>query len=481
MPERRGWIGPALVLTLAVTAARVAVLWFDHKQLFVDEAQYWFWGQHLAWGYFSKPPLIGWLIRAATELAGSDARFWVRLPAPLLHGVTAMLLGTIAARLGGGRAGVWTVGVYLSLPLIAVGSLLMTTDTLMFPFLTLALLAWLLAAERRRARWALLAGAALGVAFLAKYAALYYGAAAAVAALLMPAYRPGRRAALAAAGAFGLVVAPNLIWNATNGLITLQHTLDNIDWARDPGTRVGLELGELGEFVGAQFVVFGPIFLVVLVALGLRWRRQAAPVRLLLVFSLPIILLLVAQAAVSRAYANWAASAYLAGTVAVVLALWPHRRGWLAAGISFNAAVAVAVAAVVVIPPDRLPDRVRAAAMDRYLGRVELSHALIEAARSHGLDTIVSDDREVLADLFYTGRDSAIAFRAVPPEGRPPNHYALSWAFEGGGAPVLYVGRPRHPPACVGETQPLATLAPEPGYWAARPRALWIVPGDCWR
>ena len=71
---------------------RVVALWFNETALFVDEAQYWFWGQNLDLGYFSKPPLIGWVLRAVTDLARSSSPFWVRLPGPALHGITAFLL-----------------------------------------------------------------------------------------------------------------------------------------------------------------------------------------------------------------------------------------------------------------------------------------------------------------------------------------------------------------------------------------------------
>ena len=74
MPTRRppdrglalGLAGIALV-----TLWRVALLPFDSADLFVDEAQYWFWGQTLDWGYYSKPPLIAWILRASTTI-GSD-------------------------------------------------------------------------------------------------------------------------------------------------------------------------------------------------------------------------------------------------------------------------------------------------------------------------------------------------------------------------------------------------------------------------
>ncbi len=471
------WAGPALLVVLAVTAARIVVLWFDQKQLFVDEAQYWFWGQDLAFGYFSKPPAIGWLIRGVTDLAGSDAPFWVRFPAPVLHGATAMLLGMVTARLAGGVAAVWTVSAYLTLPIVAVGSMLMTTDTLMFPFITAAYLLWSGALEEDRPALGAAAGVCLGLGFLAKYAAIYFGAAACLTALLVRPMRPSGRVALWALAAFLLAISPNLIWNLSNGLITVQHTVDNIEWARDPAARLGLEWDDLGEFAVAQLMVFGPLFLPALFWATMRWRELPSGMRSLILFSVPIILLVCVQAALSRAYANWAAAAYLTGTVAVVLWLLPRSRGWLAVGVGVNAAICIALAVIVTLPP-WLPDRVREATMQRYLGRVELTEAIVETARAQGLKTVVASNRDILADLFYTGRDLGIAFRAVPVRGRPPHHYAMSWAFEGGDAPVLYVGD--NAPNCAADAEPVARYTPDTGYWSERPKAAWRVPGSCW-
>ena len=470
----RGWLAPAALIVAGVTALRLVVLAHDRKELFVDEAQYWLWGQSLAWGYFSKPPLVGWVVRASTELSGSDAAFWVRFPAPLLHGLTALLLGALAARIAGRRAALWSVALYLTMPLVTAGSLLMTTDTVMFPCLVGGLLAWLAAVERRSVALGALAGALVGVGFLAKYAAAYYLGAAALAALMVPGAWPSPRVAGAGGAAFLVMVAPNLLWNVRNGLITLQHTVDNAEWARDPAARVAFEPGELVEFAGAQFLVFGPVFLAALVWLGLTWRRRPPAIRTLVLFSLPIVLLICAQASVSRAYANWAAPAYLAGSVAVAAFLAERARGWLVAGVALNAAVAVAIA-LVVTRPDLAPEPVRAAVMDRYTGRVALSRAIMEAAREQGLGTIVAGNRDVLADLFHTGRDAGVAVRAAPHEGRPPHHYAMHYSFEGS-TPALYVGDD-DPPPCPAER--LGRLAPE-GYWEERPRTLWRIPGDCW-
>src|SRR5213082_3473029 len=55
-----------------------------------DEAHYWDWSRHLDWSYYSKGPLVAYLIRAGCELAGPWSRqvtgtdmLAVRLPAIL--------------------------------------------------------------------------------------------------------------------------------------------------------------------------------------------------------------------------------------------------------------------------------------------------------------------------------------------------------------------------------------------------------------
>ena len=75
----------ALLLILGLTAWRLAWLPASDLELYVDEAQYWLWGQEMAAGAWSKPPLVGWLIRAANEAVGSDAPWVARLPWPLVQ------------------------------------------------------------------------------------------------------------------------------------------------------------------------------------------------------------------------------------------------------------------------------------------------------------------------------------------------------------------------------------------------------------
>jgi hypothetical protein len=63
---------------------RVLVLLLDPNSLYADETQYWLWSREVDWGYFSKPPMIAWIIAATTAVFG-DADWAVRLAAPFLH------------------------------------------------------------------------------------------------------------------------------------------------------------------------------------------------------------------------------------------------------------------------------------------------------------------------------------------------------------------------------------------------------------
>ena len=58
----------------------VAAAW---TPLTFDEAYYWMWSKHLAGGYYDHPPMVAFVIRLGTMIAG-DTEFGVRLVSILL-------------------------------------------------------------------------------------------------------------------------------------------------------------------------------------------------------------------------------------------------------------------------------------------------------------------------------------------------------------------------------------------------------------
>ena len=468
----RGWIGPAAAIVALATALRLVALWFDRTDLFVDESQYWLWGRNLDLGYYSKPPLIAWVIRGVTELFGSDAAFFVRLPGAVLHGATALLLGGVAARLTDARAALWTAVTYVTLPMAALGSILISTDTVMAPFLAAALLCHLRAAKTGRAGVAMLAGVLAGFAFLAKYAAIYLLFGIGLAAVFMPAFRIPPRATLALIVAFGATILPNVLWNLGNQLTTVAHTMDNVGWVRGESWLSGLNLAGLAEFLLAQFAVVGPV---VFAALLWGYARPGAPaLRALALISAPPLLIVSVQAALDKAYANWALAAYFPGTVLAVGMLRAHAPRFLPVSLAVNGAVSVLLPILIMLAP--WPAWKGEPLLARYLGRSDLSRQIIAAAEGEGLATVVSADRDILADLFHTGRASGLGFAAPAPHGRAQNYYEQTYPLGLGSMPVLFVATAA--PDCAADP-PVARFETSGGAYAGRGLAAWRIRADC--
>ncbi|RYG00101.1 MAG: hypothetical protein EON94_10125, partial [Caulobacteraceae bacterium] len=86
-----------LLITVALTIVRLVTLFASPLELYPDEAQYWLWSRTLDWGYYSKPPMVAWLIWTTTAIGG-DAEPWVRLSSPLLHAGTTLCVYGIGRR-----------------------------------------------------------------------------------------------------------------------------------------------------------------------------------------------------------------------------------------------------------------------------------------------------------------------------------------------------------------------------------------------
>lgn len=476
--DNAAWVAHALAAVGLVTGLRLVLLAFNRTDLFVDESQYWLWGQNLAFGYFSKPPLIGLLIRVATTLAGSDAVFWVRMPGAVLHGATAMVLGALAARLYGAQAAFWVAVSYVTTPFSTVGSLLISTDTVMAPAYATALWGWFRLVETRALRFALLTGAAVGAACMAKYAGAYFLLGAGLSALVLPSMRIGWRNTALLLATFAVVIAPNVVWNLTHELATVHHTMSNIEPEDADEIQQGPSIEELYDFVGGQFAVFGPILFgaFLLASVSALRRAWGSAQSALVMFSLPVLLIICVQALLSRAYANWALATYFAGTLLVVPYLLARAPRLLPVSVAINGAFALLLPILTITAPS--PQWHGRPLLHRYLGRTELSQQIIAAAQQVGVSVVQADDRDVLADLFYTGRTSGLRFYSDPPNGPPESYYEQMFPIPADSGPTLYVLE--EAPLCGGiPVQPVIQFDTSAGAYSKERYAGYILPDGC--
>jgi 4-amino-4-deoxy-L-arabinose transferase-like glycosyltransferase len=451
-PRKISAVVLAAGLCAAIAIARLLALHANATELFFDESQYWAWSRELAFGYYSKPPLIAWIIAAASPVCG-DAEFCVRLPAVLLHAATGFTVYLLAAALYNERTGIWSALAYATLPGVAVSSAIISTDVPLLLCWAVALLAFVQLLKQPAWTSALLLGVSLGLGLNAKYAMAYFALCAGLYLVVSPEDRTVLRRphVWVALGIAAAMITPNLMWNVAHEFATLAHTADNAKW-----TQSLIHPGKALEFIAAQFGVMGPVLFGSLGAIA--WRSVGASAgrlpradRLLLAFSVPILALVIVQAFLSRAHANWAVAAYVAGTILVIAhLLQPQNLKWLRASFGINGAVAIAIplaaafAGQVTLPGVGDPFA-RMTGSRIFASRVKET---LTAARNAGepFAAVLSDERELTASLIYYGRADPAPVLAWQEGARPRDHFELTRNYAATQPqPVLLVTRQSDP------------------------------------
>jgi 4-amino-4-deoxy-L-arabinose transferase-like glycosyltransferase len=429
------------LLTVAiVTGLRLVALRLSVVDLFPDEARYWAWGQTPSFGYFSKPPLIAWVIRIVTDICG-NSEACVRTAAPLFYAGTAGLAYSVARRLYDQPTAFWTGLCILLATGVVFSARIMSTDVLLLFFWAAALLAYVNLRDAPASRWFVVLGVALGLGLLAKYAMIYFVLGAICAGLI-----DGRCGALwrnyrmwLGLGIALLIVSPNLIWNATHDFATFRHTGGNVQgggFRFDPA-------GGLG-FIASQFAVCGPIvFSVFLIAILQVSRLQLKPAdRIMMIFALPPLLLVSVAAFFTSAKANWAAPAAVSMTVLAVAVLVRYQlRFWLMLSVAFGLVVQV-----VLIAADTFADRVSVSFLPqpdvyrRTMGWKPLAAQVRRTAIRNGIRTIAAESNAVVPTLVYYLRDEKWPIRAWPTASTPMNQFDLDRPLNSAAAePILFL------------------------------------------
>jgi 4-amino-4-deoxy-L-arabinose transferase-like glycosyltransferase len=424
MPLRTAVFDRATLLFLAIliglTWLRVVGLMATPLNLHFDEAQYWAWSRTLEWGYFSKPPLIAWAIAATTNLFGNE-EWAVRLASPIAQSVASLILFAFGRSMYGAWAGFWTGLAWLTLPATWLSSGIISTDALLLPLWSLALLALWRMTQTRAWTWAIVLGLAVGVGALAKYAMLYFVLCTFFAARWSKPVRlalGGGRAWVAGLITLALL-APNLYWNIEHAFATVTHTAANARL-----TANFFNPGELLEFLLSQAGVIGPLFFVGLIWLLWRTAQRASGMSdedsFLIAFIAPPLVIISVLALLSRANANWAVAAFPAAIVWIVGSVFVGVRGrrFLAAAIAVNVAIGGVFVAAAINP--QFADQIqlsnafkRARAWDETAR--EIATRAIAQPGEPPFTAVLVDHRALYYELAYYWRDARRAGAPLPP------------------------------------------------------------------
>lgn len=349
--KEKGYLYFFLIIITMVTAFRLIYVAYGPLALAADEAHYWEWSRRLALSYYSKGPLVAYLIFISTKLGGAT-ELMVRLPAVLLSLGSLLVLYFFSLELfSSHKVSFWAAFSVLVIPIFSAGSMLMTIDA---PFVFLWLLAgWLswraVQASSGHYLWLAL-GAALGLGFLAKYTMLLF-----IPSLFMFLLVSGRQRRWLArkepylALVLALVLAgPVIFWNAAHGWVTVKHVMG----------QGGLYSGALispkyfVRFFTSQLGVISPLLFIGLIwalvkAGHLGLRRGEESFLFLFWLSFPTLALFFLLSLHSNVQANWPAAAYPLALVALaaLLALRPMEAKLVRKGFYLALGLALAMSA----------------------------------------------------------------------------------------------------------------------------------------
>jgi len=295
-------------------------------ELSQDEALYWLQSKHLDLSYYSKPPLTAYTQLIGTALWG-DNDFGVRFFSPVISALIGFICLRFCARELNARLGFVLVLISNAVPLLMVGSTLMTIDPLSVLFWTAAMLTgWQAVQADGSTRHWLWVGFWMGLGFLSKYTGLFQ----LLCWVLFFALWPPARMHLRRPGPYlallvnCVVALPVLIWNAQHDWVTVTHVGGRADF----GHLSHFTARYLLEFIGAEIGLLNPVFFAGMVWAGVAfWSARPRDPRMIYFFSMgaPLVFAYLLQALHARVLPNWIAPAVVPFLL-VMLLHWDARR-----------------------------------------------------------------------------------------------------------------------------------------------------------
>lgn len=474
--ERRNKLLFVVALVVGSGLWRLAATWWSGAGLFVDEAQYWDWSRDLAWGYFSKPPVLPSLIRISTWIGG-DSLTGVRWLVVLIWTLTPLVLCRLMRDMLRDSndldahscliAGAWAAALCSAMLAFALLGQVSTTDGPLLFFWSLVMWSFWRAqqAPEQLTAWVLV-GLFLALAILSKYTAMAAGASLVWLAWLLR-QRLIWRGLVLAFMVCALLLSPHLAWNQRNAWPTLRHTTELLGSGQ--GAETASPLASALVYMLSQGVLIGPVVLLVaLLWLVLYWRKSPAPpmashepasgVTLMSwswSWAWPIWLAGLLQSLWGKSQLNWPAPALLA--LAMMMALWRVRRPALTWSGPWLVWIAgTMVGATISLAGDWRQHLMHSSTGPRWdlWSRAKGWDSALLAMNPHIANypalQIVSSDRALIAHAAYAWREQNRRVQAWSTAVAPAHHYEMVNPYDpkhpqNAGASVLMLSHEEKP------------------------------------
>jgi len=374
---------------------KITAIHFTSLDLYGDEAQYWLWSQEPNLGYYSKPPLLAWFLSGYTGVFGDSFVSLKTFPIIVYFFISYSVYKLCQSLSFDKKSAQLCAISFLIIPAASLSSFLISTDLLLLLFWTISMVLLLNTINTASTSNFLLLGLFLGLTFLAKYAAIYFLTNLLLLLIIdrktLNSFKNNPIGVLFFLLSFFLVLMPNIWWNLNNGWITLSHTSDNANLQN-----LNLNLNEPIKFLASQIIMVSP-FLFISFIFFIKYFRLDFENKFLLTFSLPILLIVLAESFLVRANANWAAPALISVFIILFRLVNNKRSPLLKINFVLNYFFAVFLFFSVLIS---LENKV----FDRINGVEEFSKDLSKIIKEK--DLVVSD-RIVFSNISYQIRNKS--------------------------------------------------------------------------
>ena len=398
-----------------LVAFKITAIYFTNFSLYGDEAQYWLWSKALDLGYYSKPPLLAWFLSGYTSLFG-DSFFSLKMFPIVVYFFISFAIYKLCISLSLSKNSSSLCAIsFLIIPAASISSFLISTDLLLLLFWALSMMVLL----RIRAHGTMLnfflLGLYLGLAFLAKYAAVYFLLCLFFLIIIDKKTFNVLKDNPTGGGVFLIsfivVLIPNFYWNLNNGWVTFSHTSDNANLQN-----LYLNFYEPLKFLVAQILMVGPVLFFSFVVL-IRYFSFDFENNFLLIFSLPIIFIVLVESFLVRANANWGAPALISIFILLFRLVNSKKLNLIKINFVFNYFVVILFfGSILVSSKSTVFDRVRG--IDDFADEIS---TIID-----NKDLVVSD-RIVFSNISYQIRNkSNRVFMPYQKDTPVTNHFQMS-------------------------------------------------------
>ncbi len=381
-----------------------------------DEAYYWLWSKHLALSYYDHAPMVAYFIKLTTLFSDGEAA--VRFSSVIVTVILSILLWKLVIKIFNNEVMASAAVIILHcMPILFTASILITPDTPVFLFLSLATYyVWKLIDTENQNYWYLI-GLFFGLSMLSKYTACLFVMSLGIYVLLAKKWDWFKSYQMYVAVIISIICfMPVLIWN-------WQHDWASFSYQIGHGlSNDGIRFNYIFEYLGTQALVFNVILFFPVLYIGIKYLFSKDNKNIFLAaFSVPVILFYVITALKRLPGGNWPIPAYF--TFSIIAAKWfignsdiadthfSFKQKLVTGAIIFNLFVSTLVglhAKYTIIPIHKFSDKQAVAdATNYFYGYKDLAEVLL----ADGYDYVLTPEHQLSASIAYYTKNKIKTFR----------------------------------------------------------------------